>query len=296
MCPHGNFPESCEICLQDTRMKTLRINLDDLPVDRVADIENKAWEPLQPDSERAKELDRQLSEVSDFFEGTGIDWRIDGALNLSLREGRYLRNHKDIDLGISIASIEKLLERAEKMGYEVLYVDRSQTMEVAKERGFVQAERVSKDEIIGGKEKLILVKNTETGPDFRNYMDVHVLKLNENGQKIEEPGVVFPAEFTDDLSVEKEGKEIKLEPTLVFAHHKLWSALNRPTMFGGESYDWRDLEALADQLRRQGKMDELESVRVQIPKAYQLQLFSGRSEDQKAKVSKGLERLQAIFA
>jgi len=280
---------------EDGAPEELRIPLSALPIDRVNTIETKEWESLEPNSERAQEIDKELATVATLFEGENINWRLDGAINISLRRGEYYREHKDLDISILDNDVPQFFDASRRKGYAIYYVDPSETMPVAKEQGYVKAESVTPEDVSAGKKKLILLRRDGDSYDFNSYIDVHVLEKNEGGKIIEYPGITLPDEVAISTeSVQKESKDVPLQPAVVTAHHKLWSSLGRPTLNQVENYDLKDLEYLAAHLRETNP-EQLEYVRSIITQIYTEQVPALKRHEQ-GEIDRALKQFQKIFS
>ncbi len=68
-------------------------------------------------SEQIERMDKSLKELGHVFEGSNLNWRLDGALNISLMNGKYIGNHKDVDISVEKEELAELENQLLKNGY-----------------------------------------------------------------------------------------------------------------------------------------------------------------------------------
>ena len=78
---------------------------------------DKNFKRIPPTPEQTQEMDQRLSELSKLFEGSGLRWHLDGAINISAMRGDYIGYHKDVDISIEKEDLAALESWLLKKGY-----------------------------------------------------------------------------------------------------------------------------------------------------------------------------------
>jgi hypothetical protein len=92
-----------------------------VPFDEDNIDENFERKPATP--EQKEDMDRRLTELADAFEGSNLNWHMDGALNISLMNGKYIGNHKDVDLSIEKKNLPHLKLNCSKKVLVYFYLE-----------------------------------------------------------------------------------------------------------------------------------------------------------------------------
>lgn len=200
----------------------------------------------KPTPEREEEINQMIDEVASIFDKANIEYTIDGALNISLYENSFLRDHRDIDVSVFSKDIPKLARVLEKNGYALFRFPKNSDGFIKK--GVVRHELLDTEKIdvktISREHPLFLRVNKDLKIDVDNYswFDIHALDTNENGDVIMPNGTIIPKEKYKKRKTytTKSGKELRLSHPAILAYHKLLSGRDHP--------DFDDLVALKEHL------------------------------------------------
>ena len=194
--------------------------------------ENFERKPATP--EQKEDMDRRLAELADAFEGSDINWHMDGALNVSLMNGGYIGNHKDVDLSIEKNELAKLEAQLLKKGFG-LFLSRTED----KTKNKVMRRAGHADFADSDTEHMLIAAIDENGQIRRdkslNFVDTHIVERNADGQALGNSGVVIPDKWTKPYPVEFQGKSINLSHPGKVLYYKLHQ---------GRGYDTTDIQRL----------------------------------------------------
>jgi hypothetical protein len=177
-----------------------------------------------------------MKELGEVFEGSELNWHMDGALNISLMNGKYIGYHKDVDLSVEENELNKLESHLLKKGYG-LFLSRTED----KNKNKVMR-RVGHENFRDSKtEHMLIAAIDETGKIRRdralNFVDVHIIKRSPEGKLLSDASVVMPEKWGRSYPVEFQGHEINLShpgKVLYFKIHQ------------GRNYDATDIQRLID--------------------------------------------------
>ncbi len=195
LCPHGNFVASCQSCQQESDSKLAR------------EVEAYINECLRAEvsPERKAELNKELASVMDFFESAGIDTYIAGGSGLDLLDGEWSRDHQDLDVAIMGSNRQKFFEAATNAGFTITDPDEK---------------ILSLSDISSSKTENAFVSRT----DDQGITCCEVMFLNETptGDIELVDSVAIPmASYEKALSVNVNGREVRLQPPEIILFHKL---------------------------------------------------------------------------
>jgi hypothetical protein len=196
--------------------------------------ENFERKPATP--EQKEDMDRRLSELADAFEGSSLNWHMDGALNISLINGKYIGNHKDVDLSIEKNELAALEAQLLKKGFG-LFLSRTED----KTKNKVMRRVGHADFADSETEHMLIVAINENGQIRRdkslNFVDTHIVERNAEGQALGNSGVVIPDKWAKPYPVEFHGKSINLSHPGKVLYYKLHQ---------GRGYDTTDIQRLVE--------------------------------------------------
>ncbi len=204
------------------------------PFDRENIDDNFKRKPATP--EQKEKMDQRLIELGEVFENSGLNWHIDGAINISLLNGEYIGNHKDVDISVEEEGLSALETWLAEKGYG-LFLSRTEN-----ETGNRTLRRVNyRDFRSSETENMQIVAINKSG-EIRtdrslNFIDVHVVKKNLDGQPLGEFGVVLPEEWAKSCPIEFKGKQLNLSHPGKVLYYKLHQ---------GRKYDITDIQRLID--------------------------------------------------
>lgn len=214
--------------------------IQDVPLDVVQEFSKRvetitSGKAEKPTVERAREIKAMIEETAEIFDNANIRYVLDGALNISLYEDEFFRDHRDIDVSVFSEDIPKLAKVLEQKGYALFRFPKD-VNEVIKEKGVVRHELLDPEKIDPKKvsrERLLFLRvNENLEVDTKNYawFDVHALDRNESGDIVQLNGTVLPqSKYTEAPSYSTEsGKELRLSHPAILAYHKLKSGREHP--------------------------------------------------------------------
>lgn len=207
MCPHGNFPDSCDTCITESKPSGERNKM-------IADLRERVLQkgfttPEAITEERKQVIEHELDSTGTFMHGFEKPWFVIGGLSVELSAGEITRDHEDIDVAIFADDFPQLKEYATEQGYR--FVD-------------WKYDSVPASELDSIEERVILEKTDEKskGPA---EVDVVLLTQDEKGRV--EPGthdISFPPEIHNNpvFYKTKSGQEVPLQPIEVVLLLKLY--------------------------------------------------------------------------
>ncbi|MFC1788229.1 nucleotidyltransferase domain-containing protein [Patescibacteria group bacterium] len=204
---------------------------------------DQGGERREATQEEEKRMDQKLLELGRIFDGSGVRWHLDGALNVSLQKGEYIGIHKDVDISVEADDLERLDEHLKKVGYGLFL---SQLKDPNKDESRRILERVdgkafrqAAEEDDGQRHPTInAIDSTGKILDDSdlNSIDVHIVRRNEQGNPYGWHGVELPAKWFEPQSEQLKGVELNLSYPAKVAYFKI---------HGTRSYDQTDLYHLA---------------------------------------------------
>jgi len=201
-----------------------------MPFDDKIDTEEKR---IPPTEKEISDMDRSIAKLADIFAGTDIRWQLDGAMNISLMNGKYIGPHKDIDLSVEATDAGKLEELLEKNGYGLFLSERDGQKRVLRRIGHEAL--VKSNEHVMAEAVDVNGKITENG-ELRG-MDIHLVRRDENGFPKNDSGLPVPKEWYEPVAIEYQGKWINASPAVKVLYYKMHSWRN---------YDRTDMDRLAE--------------------------------------------------
>lgn len=209
---------------------------------------DEVGEYREPTPERREKIENGLERLAEVFAGADFPWTLDGAVNISLYRGRFMRDHKDLDISVFSDDLHKLESLLKAHSYG-LFVSRGMgEQEMLVER--VRADQLEAELHVGDPNIMIITIDAEDKiardvEDPINYSDlhVHVLEKEQQGILIHYTGMTLPKRFFEPIRKElPSGKSINLSQPGIVAYHKLHA--NR-------AYDRTDLGRLRPYLREE---------------------------------------------
>jgi len=192
--------------------------------------------PATPDQKKA--MDKRLVELADIFDGLDINWHMDGALNISLMKGEYIGNHKDVDLSFEENELPQLEAQLLKKGFGLFLSRTGDKTENKIMRRVGYADFANSET-----EHMLIAAIDENGKirkdKFLNFVDIHIIKRNKDGQALGNSGVEIPDKWTKPYPIEFQGKQINLSHPGKVLYYKLHQGKER-------SYDTTDIQRLIE--------------------------------------------------
>lgn len=281
--------------------RIIEIPISAFPTDRLRKIEAGQWDALEPNSERAKEIDQQLEFLGTFFAGTAIEWRVKGSLNLSLRSGQYYRDHKDIDISLLASDIPTLGKRCTEMNVGIYSIDRAtNSPQAALVRGSARFEEIHADQLedFSRKGSVIFVRKDESGDPLIpiEFIDIHISHVDAEKHRVIDGDFQFPVEWyqESETKLERNGVQLPLDPLPVFVCQKLLFATMRKNVYGDTNYDWRDLEMVKEFLAK-NRPGQTAIIREQVVALFRGQIIQRSSEQRRSIVEAAIQKFEDLF-
>ena len=196
--------------------------------------ENFERKPATP--EQIEDMNKRLTELADAFDGSTVNWHMDGALNISLMNGEYIGNHKDVDLSIEKSELAELEAQLLKKGFGLFL---SRTEDETKNKVM---RRVSHTDFNDSDTEHMLIAAIDDNGKIRkdkslNFVDTHLIERNENGQALGYSDVALPDKWVKSYPVEFQGKPINLSHPGKVLYYKLHET---------RGYDTTDIQRLIE--------------------------------------------------
>lgn len=173
-----------------------------------------------PSPEAIENMDKSLEELGQAFDGSSSNWHLDGALNISLMNGEYIGEHKDVDVSVEKDELEAIEAQLLKNGYGFFLSrteDKSQN-KVMRRVGF-------KDFNDSDTEHMLIAAIDENGKIRRdkslNFVDVHIINRNEKGTALGVSETPIPEKWTQPQPMEFQDKQINLSHPGKVLYYKL---------------------------------------------------------------------------
>lgn len=212
---------------------------------------NENHERKTPTPEQVEKMDERLKELGKIFAGSNINWHLDGALNISLLNGEYIGNHKDVDLSVERSELKEFESQLFKNGYG-LFLSQSENAESRKTMRRVGYKnfRDSKTEhpIIAAIDKYGKILENKA----LNHIDAHIIERNSNGSPLGVSGAVIPEKWAKPYPIEFKGEQINLSHPGKVLYYKLHQ---------GRNYDETDIKKLIETGKlKEEDVDDIEAV------------------------------------
>jgi len=195
----------------------------------------------RPSPEVIKTMNESIEELGQAFEGSDLNWHLDGALNISLMNGagenpkNYIGEHKDVDISVEKGELEALEVQLLKKGYG-LFLSRGDKRIKRRVgyRDFNYSDPETRNLEIYAINSDGKIDNTRGS---LKCLDVHLIERNEQGQPLGVSGVIIPEKWVEPQPTEFRGQRINLSHPGKVLYYKL----NQ-----GRSYDITDAEKLIE--------------------------------------------------
>ncbi len=196
----------------------------------------------RPSPEVVKTMNQSLEELGQAFEGSDLNWHLDGALNISLMNGagenpeNYIGEHKDVDISVEKSELEALEAQLLKNGYG-LFLSRTEDRTKSK-----IMRRVSyQDFADSDAEHMLIAAIDENGKIRRdktlNFVDVHIIQRDEAGKPLGVSGTPIPEKWVQPQPMEFHSEQINVSHPGKVLYYKLHQ---------GRNYDVTDAEKLIE--------------------------------------------------
>ncbi|MFA6382972.1 MAG: hypothetical protein WCX17_00940 [Parcubacteria group bacterium] len=200
-------------------------------------VDEKGYrKPPKPEDE--KKMRQRIVELGELFKDADFKWHLDGAINISLMKGEFIGVHKDVDISVEKAELSKLDDHLGQRGYGLFisYLPKGSENKILRRVGAENFE-VTTDEAL---QIAAIDENGKLKQDRElNFIDVHIIKRNEDGVQLSKHGngVGLPQRWSESQTTEFKSEKINLAHPAEIAYFKLWQERN---------YDLTDLHKLAE--------------------------------------------------
>lgn len=211
----------------------------------------------RPSPEVVKRMNRSIEELGQAFEGSDLNWHLDGALNISLMNGagenseKYIGEHKDVDISVEKNELEALEAQLHKNGYG-LFLSRTEDRTNNK-----IMRRVSHGNFADSDAEHMLIAAIDENGKIRrdkslNFVDVHIIQRDEDGKPLGVSGTPIPEKWVQPQPMEFHGRQINISHPGKVLYYKLHQ---------GRNYDVTDAEKLIETGKIQEEdIDDIEKV------------------------------------
>lgn len=234
---------------------------------------NSEGKYVEPSPERRAFLEQQLDQFGALMSGAKFHYVLDGALNISLLNKTFIRDHKDIDMSVVDADLEALDAFLRSRGYAIVFTHREKKTEKKRCLEVVSAkdivERKLQDLSVARINDRGIIQNTH---EMVNFMDLHVHHTDaDENLVLSDGGAVIPKKYAKSVDVYRtiNGHSIPVSHPVLVAYHKTKS---------GRDHDYHDISYLnaflSDEdrrfLRDLIQREQERKLRNAIPRAKQL--------------------------
>ncbi|PWB38609.1 MAG: hypothetical protein C3F02_02755 [Parcubacteria group bacterium] len=196
----------------------------------------------RPSPEVVKAMNQSLEELGQTFEGSGLNWHLDGALNISLMNGagenpeKYIGEHKDVDISVEKDELEALEAQLLKNGYGLFL---SRTGDKIKNKIM---RRVGHGDFAESDTEHMLIAAIDENGKIRqdkalNFVDIHIIQRDEAGKPLGVSGTPIPEKWVQPQPMEFHSKQINVSHPGKVLYFKLHQDRN---------YDVTDAEKLIE--------------------------------------------------
>ncbi|MFA6422469.1 MAG: hypothetical protein WCV92_03665 [Candidatus Buchananbacteria bacterium] len=231
-----------EACMTDEQRETTEIRVANLeqvrPIweesfeDRSIDSETKRRKPPTP--EEIKMMDSTLEELAGLFKDSKVRWILDGAMNISLLSRKYIGAHKDTDISIEKDDVELLEQELFENGYGLFLSTEENSSHIMRRVGAHDFAKANPSHLM----IVAIDKNGKIHDDVNlNFIDVHIVARNSEGQAISKNGTVLPEKWMEPIKMKLGDKSINVSHPARVAYYK---------MLMEREYDFTDLDRLAE--------------------------------------------------
>ncbi len=234
---HALTPE--QRATSEARNRNYRQELADFEVSTPFVGEHR--ERLTPTPEQSAETDRQLIDLGRLFKPSGVDWKLDGAVNISIYRGAYIGRHKDVDVTVRPDQLEQLEAHLATQGYG-LFLSEGRLND--DEHGSLVFQRTGAKGFREADLHHLIIAIDAEGKIRRdrplNFVDLHLERRDEQGRALGYYDVQLPEEWDAPRPTTWNGEVLNLSHPVKVVYYKLHS------MLPSRGYDLTDVVKLMD--------------------------------------------------
>ena len=194
--------------------------------------ENFVRKPPAP--EAIEKMDKSIEELGQIFDKSDLNWHLDGALNISLMNGQYIGEHKDVDISVEKNELKSIQDQLLKNGYGLFlsYTKNETGNKIMKRVGY-------KDFAESEAEHMLIAAIDQNGKIRQdkalNFVDIHIIQRNQNGEALGVSGTPIPKKWTEPQQIKFHDEKINLSHPGKVLYYKLYQ---------GRNYDVTDTQLL----------------------------------------------------
>ena len=188
-------------------------------------------------------MDQRMTELGSAFEGSDVRWHLDGALNISLLRGlssegeaNYIGYHKDVDLSVEKADLEKMEAQllAHGYGFFLSTIDAKTGEKIERRVGYKTFGSLESEH------RLVCAIDENGGlveGAVLSAVDLHLITRDEEGQALGIHGVPIPEKWVQPYPIDFKGHQINISHPGKILYYKLHQ---------GRDYDFTDIDRLVE--------------------------------------------------
>ncbi|MBT7500576.1 hypothetical protein HN643_02815 [Candidatus Falkowbacteria bacterium] len=195
-----------------------------------------------PTPEQIRDMNQRIVELGEAFEGSDLNWHLDGALNISFLNGagnnpdNYIGNHKDVDISVEQSELAELEAQLLAKGYG-FFLSRTDG-----KTGNKVLRRVDHENFHDSDTEHMLIAAIDKNGKVRNdkalnFVDVHIIERNEEGEPLGKAGVTIPEKWARPQPLKIHDQKINLSHPGKVLYYKLHE---------GRDYDITDIQRLIE--------------------------------------------------
>lgn len=217
-------------------------------------LEGRIIEPLTV--EREAELQQKFGDIASLLNESGKPWFVAGGTSLELTQGKFARDHQDIDVAVMQADAQAWFDQLRVKGYSFHRYVREKDLEGYKinfgkaeadfqvtSDGMYRVDVTSSQEFSEGGDNAFL-QQMEEGNGLPQDFEVMLLKINSRGEVAfdDEDDHGFPASLLENPGyfTAENGEKVPLQPREIVLMHKLKD---------GRQKDLTDIRRVVGELR-----------------------------------------------
>jgi hypothetical protein len=184
-------------------------------------------------------MDDRLRKLGELFEGSDVRWNLDGAMNISLVAGEYIGVHKDVDISVEIADLEKFDGLLGKHGYG-MFVSHNKNEDDPSSPRILERVSAEKFAAVDAEHRTVVAIDEHGKINDQgnlNFIDVHLVTRDAVGRVVGPGGSVLPEKWSTPIKKEYQGHELNLSNPAKLAFFKLHES---------RAYDRTDLKKLVE--------------------------------------------------
>jgi hypothetical protein len=240
--PSENEARVAEVMMSDKerRKSEIRLKYWEQPRpewgDFAGDSIDENHERRKPTEEEERFMENSLLELSNLFADSGLNWHLDGAINISLMKGEFIGVHKDVDVSVEAGELSKLDAHIFKKGYGLFfsYLPDGSEEKILRRTSADGLRQVQNEQLlivaIDENGKIVLDRNL-------NFIDLHLINRNKDGKPIDRQGIILPEDWFVPRKMIYKSRKINTSCPAKVAYYKLKT---------GREYDIVDLYKLAE--------------------------------------------------